>query len=242
MELTEEALRFLKDSTPGSIAIYRLNGSVFETLYVSPSLPALNGLTMEEYLGRSKDNAAAMTCGDDAPELLRRAQESARSGEPFDCYFRVFHKALGMDWAHINARVCGELNGCPVFLAIYTNASVETGIYQRILDSTGRKIYVYDVHSYEILYANKAARDYSRDATGTYSGLKCYQYRFGLDAPCADCYMRRAKAGETGQIAVQHLTGQVGASHRPVHRLVRTRRVYTLYRRHNRRCDPAKRA
>jgi signal transduction histidine kinase/CheY-like chemotaxis protein len=215
MELTEEALRFLKDSTPGSIAIYRLNGSVFETLYVSPSLPALNGLTMEEYLGRSKDNAAAMTCGDDAPELLRRAQESARSGEPFDCYFRVFHKALGMDWAHINARVCGELNGCPVFLAIYTNASVETGIYQRILDSTGRKIYVYDVHSYEILYANKAARDYSRDATGTYSGLKCYQYRFGLDAPCADCYMRRAKAGETGQIRFntlqgrwEHLTGQ----------------------------------
>ena len=43
-----------------------------------------------------------------------------------DCTFRVFHKTLGVDWAHINARICGRLSGCPVFLAIYTNASMET--------------------------------------------------------------------------------------------------------------------
>ena len=60
MDITQETLEYLEQVTPGNVVIYRLNGDVFETLYVAPAVPALNGLSREEYLESTKKNASSM--------------------------------------------------------------------------------------------------------------------------------------------------------------------------------------
>jgi signal transduction histidine kinase len=197
MELSNYDLELLEKSMPGHAAIYRICGEKAEVLWISPSLPALNGLTMEEYLEMTRKTGTAIACREDVPALLGAIRESVRTGAPLDHYFRVLHKTSGTDWAHINARLCGELDGCPVFAAVYTNASVETDLYQRILDNTSRKVYVYDRKTYEILFANKAARDFDSPAGKKCVGEKCYTYLHGLDKPCENCYMRRAERGNS---------------------------------------------
>ena len=202
---------------PGSAALYRLNGDRVETLWCSDSLPALNGLTREEYDEMTRENAAAIVCPDDLPQLMDTVRKNARTGGSFQCYYRVFHKLKGMDWAHASARFCGELDGCPVLAVTYANASLETDIYQSILDHSGRRIYVYDRETYEILYANKAAQEFRFEAQEQYAGKKCYEYLFGRSAPCGDCYMRRVLDGDDspadryrGDKKVwEHLTGNL---------------------------------
>lgn len=98
MELTKEMLTCLKNAAPGCFAIYRIAEGRLETLHASPRLPALNGMTREEY--------DALT--------------------------------------HDSARVCGELDGCPVLLVICVNASAEPDIYQTLPDRSVSMVCVCD--------------------------------------------------------------------------------------------------
>lgn len=132
MEITQKDLQLLERATPGSAAIYRFSGDVFETLYVSPSLPGLSGMTMAEFLRSGAGNAAQSILPEDRPGVLAAVRDALAKDEPIDCYFRVHHQTHQFDWAHAVARHIGEMDGAPVFLAIYTNASVETDVYQRI--------------------------------------------------------------------------------------------------------------
>ena len=200
MELTEQDLNFLERVTPGNAAIYRLNGEKFETLCISPSLPALNGMAMEEYRKLSGDDASLLVFPPDRAALMSAVQQSLRTGETLECNFRAVHAQLGLSWTHVSARGCGEMDGCPVFLAIYTNASAETDIYQSILDHTDRKVYVYDRDTYEILFANRAARGCGRRPGKPYHGSKCYEYLFDRTAPCEECFMRSHAQGSASGI------------------------------------------
>ena len=215
MELSKQDLSLIENTMPGSAALYRLNGDRVETLWSSGSLPSLNGLTREEYDEITRENASAIVYPDDLPALMDTVRKNARPGGFFECYYRVFHKSRGVDWAHASARFCGELDGCPVLAVSYANASLETDIYQSILDHTGRRIYVYDRGTHEILFANKAAREFRYGAEEGYAGKKCHEYLFGRGVPCEDCYMRRVLDG--GEAAAdryradrkiwEHLTG-----------------------------------
>ena len=195
MEVTLRDLELLKRVMPGCSAVYRLRGSVFETLFISPGLCALNGMSPEEYARLTAQDALDSVLPEDRAGLMEAVGCAVSAGEPLDCYFRVFHKTLGFDWAHLNARYCGDLDGCQIFLAVYTNASVETDVYQRILDHSSNVAYVCDCRSYEILYANRAARAYRRgDAPFSY-GVPCYRYIQDRSAPCEDCFLKTVKPG-----------------------------------------------
>jgi len=187
MEITQKDLQLLERATPGSAAIYRFSGDVFETLYVSPSLPGLSGMTMAEFLRSGAGNAAQSILPEDRPGVLAAVRDALAKDEPIDCYFRVHHQTHQFDWAHAVARHIGEMDGAPVFLAIYTNASVETDVYQRILDQGDVMVFVCDGQSHQILYANRAARQYRMVPGENYLGQTCYAYTMGASSPCDDC-------------------------------------------------------
>ena len=199
MELTKEMIQYLAEVTPGNAAIYRLSGEHFETLYLSPSIPALNGMTMEEYHEMASADAMEMIFPEDREMLKQAVRDCLQTGKQIDVYYRVFHKKAGIDWAHINAKKCGELEGSPVFLAVYTNASVETDMYQRIIDRSENRIYVCDRNTYEILYANKAAKEHHTGRTEQFCGQTCYSYIQGEKSPCKDCLLQKDAAEDTAQ-------------------------------------------
>ena len=199
MELTREQLQWIAQSVPGNAAIYRMRGYRVDALYLSPGLAALNGMTWEEYKKISMDDAVAMVFPEDLPKLLLMARDHSQIGDSFDLYYRVLHKTRGFDWAHGTYRVCGTLDGDPVFVAVFTNASVETDIYQEILDYTDRRVYVCDRHTFDILYANKAAKAYAKDQETPSFRQKCFAFIRDQHRVCRGCWLRRLNKESTMQ-------------------------------------------
>ncbi len=66
----------------------------------------------------------------------------------------------------------------------------QTDLLEQLLDNANDIIQVSDAQTFEILYANKNAREYSGNAEAPRAGQLCHEYMFGLDDKCADCPMR----------------------------------------------------
>ena len=190
MEITQERLAILQEALPGNAAIYCVKAEQVEALYISPGLARLNGMTWEEYKKVNLQNPLALVFPEDLPKLWAAVKQCVKTGEEVELNYRVFHKIHDFDWAHATFKRCGEKEGKPVFVGIFANASIETGIYQKILDHTKRRIYVCDKNTYELLYANKAAKEFADNKGLPLFQQKCYSFIRGQEAPCEDCWLK----------------------------------------------------
>ncbi|SFT63788.1 Signal transduction histidine kinase [Selenomonas sp. GACV-9] len=73
-----------------------------------------------------------------------------------------------------------------------------------LLENMDTIVYVCDVETQQLLYANKAAIKKS-NCHGDYRGKTCYNYMFGRNSVCADCQLRKMHLG-TRQELVRHDT------------------------------------
>jgi signal transduction histidine kinase/CheY-like chemotaxis protein len=213
-ELTRQDIEFLTRAMPDCSAVYKAYADHFETLYASPNLSALNGMNKEEYEAFASGDPLEIVMPEDRHLLWDAAKECIGNGIPIDIFYRVYHKELGMDWAHLKADICGYMDGCPVFTAVYSNASVEADIYQHIIDQAETRVIVVERADYRMLYANKAARDYEHYEN--YSGLCCYRYLHDADEPCPECFIPYVNDNgplsfdryDTGRGKWEHITGR----------------------------------
>jgi signal transduction histidine kinase/ActR/RegA family two-component response regulator len=196
MKITKETLEYLEKVTPGNAAFYRITEDAFETIYSSPGIPAVLGMSQEEYNNYTGKSAINIVLPEDLPGLAAAIKKCQFDGVPLDHTYRVVHKVNGFDWVHVNGTICGEYEGFPILLVVYTNFSVETDMYQNILDRMHSMAYVCDCKTYEILYANKAAREYRKEENELFLGMKCYSYIHAKDSPCEDCFLKDLKPGE----------------------------------------------
>ena len=127
MEVTERDLELLKAAAPANSAIYRINGEAVETLYMAPELQALNGMTAEEYRRVSERSALELVLPEDRAALAEAVRRSLDGGVALDCSFRVVHKTLGSVRVRLEARLCGETEGLPLFFAVFASAPAESG-------------------------------------------------------------------------------------------------------------------
>ncbi|MFZ2757196.1 MAG: ATP-binding protein [Atopobiaceae bacterium] len=205
MEISRETIELLERVAPGYAGIYRIKGNSVHMMYASPNLHELSGMTAEEFERILADDARQALVVEDVPGLMRVVNRCLADHKPFEHYCRVLHKTLGFDWVHGNASYLGEYEGDAVILALFSNASVESNIYLRIIDSTERMVYICDRKNYEILYMNKAARGQRR---GEYLGSTCYSYIRGRKTPCDDCFMNDIAYGE--QLTTERLNESNG--------------------------------
>src|SRR5574344_1526188 len=84
MELTKETIDYLAKVTPGYVAIYRVNGSVVETLYHSPDLPDQNGMSREEYDRLTAGNASTIVLSEDLAGIMNAIRKSIVTGDRLD--------------------------------------------------------------------------------------------------------------------------------------------------------------
>ncbi len=196
VELTEEQLELLEKATPGMMALYRIRKDRVETYYASPELPALNGMSSSEYAELTGRDASSIVVSSDLHDLMAAVQDCIKTGKPLRHFYRVKHKTRGFDWVHANARLCGTYKGDPILLTVFANAAVESEIYQTLLDNSKTLIYVCDTKSFEILYANRIARQsFGRQILDNPQG-KCYELIGGRSAPCVHCLMNTGKNAE----------------------------------------------
>lgn len=182
---------------PGTVAIYRANGDSLETLYASDELPSILGMDPEEYHSISGQNAIDIIIPEDRKKVIAALRSCIDGTVPYpDIFYRVYNKKMDVDWVHLRAKKIGILDGGPVFVCSFTNASVETDIYQGIINHTNSMIYVSDRDSYEILYANNASRKAGGENEKVLFGTKCYEYILNRTSPCEDCLMNQVKENQ----------------------------------------------
>lgn len=69
--------------------------------------------------------------------------------------------------------------------------------WEKLLEEAADGIYVCDLETYELLYANDfVRRALHKDNEKDYQGKKCYEYLLGYDKPCEFCKMHQLKEDE----------------------------------------------
>ena len=216
-EFTDEQLRYLVEKTPGNKAIYQIIGDRIAALYLSPSLHSLVGMEEDEFRRAMERNTADTVLPDDLPDLMNAIRECIRTGKQMDHYWRVFQPEQGFLWVHGSACFCGLRGGFPVLFVSYGTDLNEVDLYKDVVDNSATMAYVCDCRSYEILYANKAAREYAgHTGESILPGKKCYAMIQGRDAPCENCFMKTVARGEilsqdrfnTARGTWEHLSGK----------------------------------
>ncbi|MFZ2755421.1 MAG: ATP-binding protein [Atopobiaceae bacterium] len=190
--LTVDFLRRMARMIPGSVAVYLLRGGALETIYTSADLPGILGMNAADYGTATGADAFDIVYPADAPALREALAKCLESSSDIDAFYRVRHVTRGFDWVHAKGTICGRVDGCPALVCSFSNASVETDIYQELLDNTDRSITVIDRATHELLYANGLAR---RGFAGAFeAGLTCYAAQ-GQCGPCEPCVLDGVRAG-----------------------------------------------
>ena len=194
LELGEKELARIIRSYPGDFALYRVEDGALRTLYASSGLPGYSGMESDEYSELVRDDARAIILKADLPHVAEGVRRATEEGlQELDDTYRVLHRTRGFVWVHARTRVIGSQNGCPVLLTVLLNASYESEEFTTLLDHLNGKVYVVDLGSYELLYANDfALQTWDR---GLFCGRACYEYVAGRQTPCPWCAIPEIQNG-----------------------------------------------
>lgn len=193
MELSEHDLDYVIRTNPGDFAIYRLKDGALATIYVSPGVPTLSGMTEAAYRTFMEQDAARAVLEQDRPAVAEKLAALSAGTPEVELTFRILHATRLFVWIHAKARLVGTQNGSPVIITAFLDTSAESAELASLLDHSGGKIYVVERSSYELLYANEPAlQAWGR---GAFCGQPCYDFIAGRQAPCPWCALRNMKDG-----------------------------------------------
>ncbi|MCI2062875.1 MAG: ATP-binding protein [Eubacteriaceae bacterium] len=189
-EINDETLKYLIDFTPGKKAFYLIEGEHAKALYLSPKLYEFIGLDKNESSRMKEVDSLDFVVPEDRAGLTDVMHSCIATGEPFEYYWRI--KRIGADhvWVHAEGCICGTRSGRPVIMVVYNSLSADNDIYQTVIDGTQSMVYVCDRNTYDILYANRAAKGNREVRDGDPLERKCYRYIQGNDKPCKDCILK----------------------------------------------------
>ena len=177
----------LINSIPGGIIVYKLSPDRPQILYFSKGVAEMCGLTIDEFTALMKEDRNAGVCPFDAPSVLESFRHATTSHEDIDLTYRIIHKNGSLIWIRMKGKVIDTMDGCPVMHAVFLNISNQTALYENIVDKAKTIILVCDLHTKEMLFANRAAIELSGKDRCSYNGQPCYRFMKNLDAPCENC-------------------------------------------------------
>ena len=193
MELNSKDIEKIISSNPGDFAIYKIIDGKFLTIYHSPSLARISGLTEEEYEEMTAADASAIVMDADR-ELVASNIPSILAGSDVTLQYRIYHRETSFAWVMAKGRMIGTSDGAPLIISIFTNISSTTESHASLLDRSADIAYVIDKNTHELLYANHQAI-MGVKGNGSYCGRKCYEYVSNLDKPCPWCSIANMKDG-----------------------------------------------
>lgn len=166
--------------------------------YLNPGAEKLFGRTQEEAVGRTITEMHELH--DVAPDKLKRAIEVIRTTGQY-CFTHSFDAGSGIGPRHIEFRLegifnsQGEMVGFSMFgWDITERNSIERTLqnehlrFVTVMDSMDAVVYVADMQTYEILFANRTVYDLCGDVTG---GVCWQKLQVGQTGPCSFCTNHR---------------------------------------------------
>lgn len=184
-ELTLDEICDLAMKIAGDISVYQVRGAVYKVLYYSPSTPAVQGMTDEEYRAMLSNNASDSMMEADKMRLYLAVKKGLENHEEMECSYRLIHKTKGYVWVRARGKAIGTYEGYPVLLVNFSNTSAETEFYSGVLDYAPTQVVVCDRSTHEVLYTNAAARTALK--TSDIIGKPCYKVMRDREGACSDC-------------------------------------------------------
>jgi len=197
MKLDREQVRQIIDLIPEKCVLYKVIGERISVLYSSAGISAVLGITEDNYNSRHCENAAAYILPADLPAVMEAVGCCIETRGTVTEYWRMKYGENGFIWVRGNINYCGEEDGCPLLFVVYWGSNSDTDFYKQVVDNSTTMAIVSDTDTYEMLYANNAARKYCEADGCNIKGSTCYSYFFGRDEPCVDCFAENIRFGET---------------------------------------------
>jgi PAS domain S-box-containing protein len=186
-EIDEDYLKSLIASIPGEAAIYAVEDKCLRTLFYTPTIPLISGLTKEEYDKIVAKDAVAIVNPLDASFVAHAILRTIRAGKDIDIWYRIFHKEKKYIWVHAKAKLIGTMNSVPILLSVFQNIANVNASTDVIIDHSTFLSYVINKEDFELLYANAAALKRWGKEGQSYLGEKCYHFIKGGTTPCPWC-------------------------------------------------------
>ena len=189
MELKREDIKSLTAIFPGNCAVYKLKDRTLEFLMSSEGLEEVGHRAGRVFLADVQLDLCARIFQNDR-RFLREAVEQALTKGAAECVYRIVHEERDeFIWVHTIVKYIGELEDSPVLILTFRDAAESNQAQLELLEDMDTIVYVCDVETQELLYANRAAVRNSQQQS-SYSGHKCYNYMFGKTCVCEDCQLK----------------------------------------------------
>jgi hypothetical protein len=155
--------------------------------------------------GTLHQDALGLVVEDDQPLLFSALQKCVETGKPQELYLRAKTADGGFRWLFGQYSYAGDKDGIPVILVHHNSDLNDKDIYRSILNHTQRKIFVCDLWTREVLYANDAARKKNPHFA---LGVPCFEAIYGRKQPCANCPLE--KTGSSDNLVNDVLNSETG--------------------------------
>ena len=189
MELKREEIKSLTAIFPGNCAVYKLKDRTLEFLMSSEGGEEVGHRAGRAFLANVQLDLCARIFQNDR-RFLREAVEQALTKGSAECVYRIGQKERDeFIWVHTIVKYIGELEDSPVLILTFRDAAESNQAQLELLEDMDTIVYVCDVETQELLYANRAAVRNSQQQS-SYSGHKCYNYMFGKNCVCEDCQLK----------------------------------------------------
>ncbi len=194
MEIGKETLRQLLEWMPGDSAAYVMKNDTAQPLADSEGLRAISGFSEGEYADIVRDDPWGVVVLRDQESIRKAWHRCLRPPFKAQCTFRLRCAKGSHAWVHAQAKHIGTIAGEDVILASFHRVADQDSAQSKLLEDMDTIVYVCDVDTQELLYANRAAirESYSK---GNYEGCTCYGFMFGRDQVCPDCQLKMLTIG-----------------------------------------------
>lgn len=190
MKLTLAEIYSLAAFFPGNCLVYKLDGQQLTLLASSEGGEQIGPRSGKEFLQYAGDSLLTKVFKNDRRFLLETLARAVKDGSA-ECVYRFGEESQdSFVWLHTIVKNIGKLDDSPVVALTFRNASERNEAQLELLEDMDTIVYVCDVETQELLYANRAAMNNSQ-LRGSYSGHTCYNYMFGKKHVCEDCQLKR---------------------------------------------------
>lgn len=184
---SEEKFRRLSDASPAAILVYQGKKPV----YVNPAAESICGYTRDELFIRDYSDILHPDCRDRIKRMMQTRMNCESKQARYEA--KIITKAGDEKWLGISYNPI-YYGGSPARIIIAIDITdrkraeeainAERKQLLSIFSSINEIIYISDMDTYEILYANEATqRIFSKDIVGKL----CYKALQGKDEPCSFC-------------------------------------------------------
>ncbi len=187
LQESEEKFRVLSDASPVAVIVYRNN----RYLYVNPAAISIIGYTREELLNMDFIDILHPDCQEIVKERAMARMEG--DGKQARYELKVITKTGEVKWLNVSTNLI-RYEGLPAGLVICMDITdrkkaeevinAEREQLLSIFGSINESIYISDMDTYEVLYANEhLQKSFGRKLIGEL----CHKALQGMDKPCDFC-------------------------------------------------------